>query len=44
MNLVLALQYSEDLEVSDGSETDSGVEIEHQDVMKIFIQPPIDSN
>ena len=34
----------EDLEVSDGSENDSDLEIEHQDVTKIFIQPPIDSN
>ena len=44
MNLVQALQYSEDLEVSDGSENDSDLEIEHQDVTKIFIQPTIDSN
>ena len=44
MNLVQALQYLEDLEVSDGSENDSDLEIEHQDVTKIFIQPPIDSN
>ena len=34
----------EDLEVSDGLENDSDLEIEHQDVTKIFIQPPIDSN
>ena len=34
----------EDLEVSDGSENDSDLEIEHQDVTKIFIQSPIDSN
>ena len=44
MNLVQALQYLEDLEVSDGSKNDSDLGIEHQDVMKIFIQPPIDSN
>ena len=44
MNLVQALQYLEDLEVSDGSDNDSDLEIEHQDVTKIFIQPPIDSN
>ena len=44
MNLVQALQYLEDLKVSDGSENDSDLEIEHQDVTKIFIQPPIDSN
>ena len=44
MNLVQDLQYLEDLEVSDGSENDSDLEIEHQDVTKIFIQPPIDSN
>ena len=44
MNLVQALQYLEDLELSDGSENDSDLEIEHQDVTKIFIQPPIDSN
>ena len=44
MNLVQTLQSLEDLEVSDGSENDSGLEIEHQDVTKIFIQPPIDSN
>ena len=44
MNLVQALQYLEDLEVSDGSENDSDLGIEHQDVTKIFIQPPIDSN
>ena len=42
MNLVQALQYLEDFEVSDGSENVSDLEIEHQDVMKIFIQPPID--
>ena len=41
---VQPLQYLEDLEVSDGSENDSDLEIEHQDVTKIFIQPPIDSN
>ena len=34
----------EDLEVSDGSENDSDLKIEHQNVTKIFIQPPIDSN
>ena len=39
-----ALQYLEDLKVSDGSENDSNLEVEHQDVTKIFIQPPIDSN
>ena len=44
MNLVQALQYLEDLEVSDDSENDSDLEIEHQDVMKIFIQPPLDLN
>ena len=44
MNLVLGLQYLEDLKVSDGSENDSNLEIEHQDVTKIFIQPPINSN
>ena len=44
MNLVQALQYQEDLEVSGGSENDSDLEKEHQDVTKIFIQPPIDSN
>ena len=44
MNLVQVLQYFEDLEVSDGSGNDSDLEIEHQDVTKIFIQPPIDSN
>ena len=43
MNSVQALQYLEDLEVSDGSENDSELEIEHQDVTKIFIQPPIDN-
>ena len=43
MNLVQARQYLEDLEVSDGSENESGLEMEHQDVTKIFIQPPIDS-
>ena len=42
MNLAEALQYLEDLEVSDSSEND--LEIEHQDVTKIFIQPPLDSN
>ena len=41
MNLVQALQYLEDLEVS---ENDSDLEIEHQDIMKIFVQSPIDSN
>ena len=44
MNLVQALQHLEDLEVSDGSEKDSDLDIEYQDVMEIFIQPPIDSN
>ena len=44
MNLVQALQCLEDLEVSDGSENDSDLEIQHQNVTKIFIQPPIDSN
>ena len=44
MSLVQTLQYLEDLEVSDGSENDSDLEIEHQDVTKIFIQLPIDSN
>ena len=29
---------------SDGSENDLDLEIEHQDVRKIFIQPPIDSS
>ena len=42
MNLAEALQYLEDLEVSDSSEND--LEIEHQDMTKIFIQPPPDSN
>ena len=44
MNLVQALQYFEDLGVSDGSENDSDLEIEHQDATKILIQPPIESN
>ena len=44
MNLVQALQYLEDLEVSNGSENDSDLEIEDQDVTKILIQPPIDWN
>ena len=35
MNLVQALQYLEDLEVSDGSENDLDLEMEHQDVTKI---------
>ena len=39
-----ALQYLQDLEVYDVSENDSDLEIEHQDVTKIFIEPPIDSN
>ena len=42
MNLAEALQYLEDLEVSVSSEND--LEIEHQDITKIFIQPPLDSN
>ena len=42
INLAEALQYLEDLEVSDSSEND--LEIEHQDITKIFIQPPLDSN
>ena len=42
MNLAEALQYLEDLEVSDSSEND--LEIEHQDITKIFIQPPLDSD
>ena len=44
MNLVQAVQYLEDLDVSGGSENDSDLEIEHQDVTRIFIQPPIESN
>ena len=39
MNLAEALQY---LEVSDISEND--LEIAHQDITKIFIQPHLDSN
>ena len=42
MNLAEALQYLEDLEVSDSSEND--LEIEHQNITNIFIQPPLDSN
>ena len=42
MNLAEAFQYLEDLEVSDSSE--NNLEIEHQDITKIFIQPPLDSN
>ena len=42
MNLAEALQYLEDLEVSDSSE--NHLEIEHQDITKIFIQPPLNSN
>ena len=42
MNLAEALQYLEDLEVSDSSEKD--LEKKHQDITKIFIQPPFDSN
>ena len=42
MNLAEALQYLEDIEVSDSSEND--LEIEHQHITKIFIQPPLDSN
>ena len=41
MHLVQALQYLEDLEVSDGSENDSDLETEHQDETKIFIQMKI---
>ena len=43
MNLVQALQYLEDLEVPNGSENDSDLEIEDQDVTKVLIQAPIDS-
>ena len=42
MNLVEALQYLKDIEVSDSSEND--LEIEHHDITKIFIQTPLDSN
>ena len=42
INLAEALQYLEDLEVSESSEND--LEIAHQDITKIFIQPPLDSN
>ena len=42
MNLTEALQYLEDLEVSDSSEND--LETEHQGITKIFIQTPLDSN
>ena len=34
MNLVQAFQYLEDLEVPDGSENNSDLETEHQDVTK----------
>lgn len=34
----------EDLQVSDGSENDSDLDIEHQEATNIFIQAPIDSN
>ena len=42
MNLAEVFQYLEDLEVSGSSEND--LEIEHQDITKIFIQQPLDSN
>ena len=42
MNLAEALQYLEDLEVPDSSEND--LEIEHQDITKIFMQPLLDLN
>ena len=42
MNLAEALQYLEDLEVSDSSE--NYLEIEYQDITKILTQPPLDSN
>ena len=44
MDLVQALQYMEELKVSDGSENDSDLETEHQNVTRVFIQPAIDSN
>ena len=42
MNLAEGLQYLEDSKVSDSSENDR--DIEHQDITKFFIQPPLDSN
>ena len=42
MNLAEALQYLEYLDISDSSEND--LQIKHQDITKIFIQPPLDSN
>ena len=42
MNLAEAFQYLENLEVSGSSEND--LKIEHKNITKIFMQPPLDSN
>ena len=44
MNLAEALMYLEDLEVSGDSDSESDIEINHQDCTRIFIQPPVDAN
>lgn len=44
MSLAEALIYLEDLEVFDGSYSESDVDIKHQDYTKIYIQPPVDPN
>ena len=44
MNLVGALMYLEDLEVSGDWDSESDIETNHQDCTRIFIQLPVDAN
>ena len=44
MSLAEALIYLEDLEVFDGSYSESDIDIKHQYYTKIYIQPPVDPN
>ena len=44
MNLSEALTYLEDLEISDGSDSESDIDIKHRDSTKTYIQPPVDTN
>ena len=44
MNLAEVLIYLENLEVSGDSDSESDIEINHQDCTRIFIQPPVDAN
>ena len=43
-NLAGTFKYLEDLEVSGDSDSESDIEINHQDCTRIFIHPPVDAN